>query len=308
MPLTAADVHAVMFGTVRFGHRGYDLMEVDEFLDVVQADLTALYEQLEQARSVSPGAVYGASGDGSGRMDDPAGEQASRLADAELALAAARAEVASLHSQLAELEGGLPDGRHSAGSLWPATTENAAALRDALDDARRVATEAHAYAETVRGEAERALAIVLGEAQQSRDDAQQARQDAQWYQQEAEQARHDAQQHREDAERAREEAERDREEAERAREEAERAREEAEQVRTHMAQDSATLERLLREWLAFAAEQHRELDRYLDAQLSIVQERSQCSAAGSAEGAPSSLVVASAGEEAADDAPDIDRG
>ncbi len=49
MPLTAAEVRAMTFATTRF-HLGYDMDEVDEFLDVVEADVAQFADELQRSR------------------------------------------------------------------------------------------------------------------------------------------------------------------------------------------------------------------------------------------------------------------
>ncbi|MGH9095756.1 MAG: DivIVA domain-containing protein, partial [Acidimicrobiales bacterium] len=45
MPLTPADVHNVAFKKPPIGKRGYDEDEVDEFLDMVETELSRLIEE-----------------------------------------------------------------------------------------------------------------------------------------------------------------------------------------------------------------------------------------------------------------------
>ncbi len=52
MPLTPADVRAKQFAATRV-RSGYDVDEVDVFLDVVEADIAALSGDLQQARDES---------------------------------------------------------------------------------------------------------------------------------------------------------------------------------------------------------------------------------------------------------------
>ena len=49
MTLTAADVRATTFATTRM-HLGYNMDEVDEFLDIVEADIAQLTDQLQRSR------------------------------------------------------------------------------------------------------------------------------------------------------------------------------------------------------------------------------------------------------------------
>ena len=49
MTLTAADVRATTFATTRM-HLGYNMDEVDEFLDIVEADIAQLTDELQRSR------------------------------------------------------------------------------------------------------------------------------------------------------------------------------------------------------------------------------------------------------------------
>lgn len=49
MPLTAADVRAATFGTTRL-RTGYDMDEVDAFLDIIEADVAQYSDELQRAR------------------------------------------------------------------------------------------------------------------------------------------------------------------------------------------------------------------------------------------------------------------
>ncbi len=52
MPLTPSEVRATQFATTRI-RSGYDVDEVDAFLDIVEADIAALSRNLQQARDES---------------------------------------------------------------------------------------------------------------------------------------------------------------------------------------------------------------------------------------------------------------
>ena len=49
MTLTAADVRATTFATTRM-HLGYNMDEVDEFLDIVEADIAQFTDELQRSR------------------------------------------------------------------------------------------------------------------------------------------------------------------------------------------------------------------------------------------------------------------
>ena len=82
MPLTPADVRAKQFAATRV-RSGYDVDEVDAFLDVVEADIAALSGDLQQAR------------DESAVLRSQHSQLQSRLRSAELDLAAARERASS---------------------------------------------------------------------------------------------------------------------------------------------------------------------------------------------------------------------
>jgi len=60
MPLTSADVRAVQFATTRM-RMGYDMDEVDAFLDIIEADVAQYADDLQRARDGE--AVLRAQGD-----------------------------------------------------------------------------------------------------------------------------------------------------------------------------------------------------------------------------------------------------
>lgn len=76
MPLTPAEVRATQFATTRI-RSGYDVNEVDAFLDIVEADIAALSGDLQRAR------------DESAVLRTQYSQLQSRLRSAELDLAAA---------------------------------------------------------------------------------------------------------------------------------------------------------------------------------------------------------------------------
>lgn len=82
MPLTPAEVRATQFATTRV-RSGYDVDEVDAFLDIVEADIAALSGDLQQAR------------DESAVLRTQYSQLQSRLRSAELDLAAARERASS---------------------------------------------------------------------------------------------------------------------------------------------------------------------------------------------------------------------
>jgi len=82
MPLTPAEVRAMQFATTRV-RSGYDVDEVDAFLDIVEGDIAALSGDLQRAR------------DESAVLRTQYSQLQSRLRSAELDLAAARERASS---------------------------------------------------------------------------------------------------------------------------------------------------------------------------------------------------------------------
>lgn len=84
MPLTAAEVRATKFSTTRL-RSGYDMDEVDAFLDIIEADVTQYADELQRARDGE--AVLRTQCD---QLQSRLTVAEARLADAEVALARAR--------------------------------------------------------------------------------------------------------------------------------------------------------------------------------------------------------------------------
>lgn len=176
MTLTAADVHAVTFATVRFGQRGYDLEEVDKFLETVQHDLATLHEQVELANTKSPSTAGSSTGaSSSDASDERLRQMAARLMQSENALTVARADADALRRKMAQAEEAPDIGKHSADAVWPGAAEQISDLEAALAEARQEATMARVYAERVRAEAEHAVARARMDARRVRDEAEQMR-------------------------------------------------------------------------------------------------------------------------------------
>ena len=83
MPLTAADVRATKFSTTRM-RAGYDMDEVDAFLDIIEADVAHYADELQRAR------------DGEAVLRTQCDQLQSRMNVAEQKLAEAEAEAAAL--------------------------------------------------------------------------------------------------------------------------------------------------------------------------------------------------------------------
>ena len=98
MPLTAAEVRATTFATTRF-HLGYDMDEVDEFLDIVEADVAQFADELQRSRDGE--AVLRAQCD---QLQLRVGVAEQKLADAERELIELRARVAAIPADVGPVE------------------------------------------------------------------------------------------------------------------------------------------------------------------------------------------------------------
>lgn len=85
MPLTAAEVRATQFTTTRL-RSGYDMDEVDAFLDIVEADVAQYADELQRSR------------DGEAVLRTQCDQLQVRLTTAEQRLADAEREVAALRA------------------------------------------------------------------------------------------------------------------------------------------------------------------------------------------------------------------
>lgn len=83
MPLTAADVRATKFSTTRM-HAGYDMDEVDSFLDIIEADVAQYADELQRSR------------DGEAVLRTQCDQLQARMNLAEQRLAEAQAELAEV--------------------------------------------------------------------------------------------------------------------------------------------------------------------------------------------------------------------
>ena len=84
MPLTAADVRATKFSTTRM-RSGYDMDEVDAFLDIVEADVAKYADDLQRSR------------DGEAVLRTQCDQLQARLTATEQRLEDAQAELADVH-------------------------------------------------------------------------------------------------------------------------------------------------------------------------------------------------------------------
>jgi DivIVA domain-containing protein len=82
MPLTAAEVRATQFSTTRM-RGGYDMDEVDAFLDIIEADVSQYADELQRSR------------DGEAVLRTQCDQLQARLTAAELRLAEAQEQLAA---------------------------------------------------------------------------------------------------------------------------------------------------------------------------------------------------------------------
>lgn len=87
MPLTAAEVRATRFGTTRV-RAGYDMEEVDAFLDVIEADVAQYTDELQRLR------------DGEAVLRTQSDQLQTRLMLAERRLLEAESELAGARSSM----------------------------------------------------------------------------------------------------------------------------------------------------------------------------------------------------------------
>lgn len=93
MPLTAADVRATTFATTRL-HVGYNMDEVDEFLDIIEADVAQFTDDLQRSR------------DGEAVLRAQCDQLQVRVSVAERKVAELEAELAAVSTGLTSSEGG----------------------------------------------------------------------------------------------------------------------------------------------------------------------------------------------------------
>lgn len=85
MPLTAAEVRATQFSTTRM-RAGYDMDEVDAFLDIIEADVAQYADELQRSR------------DGEAVLRTQCDQIQARLTVAEQRLAEAEQQLAAAHA------------------------------------------------------------------------------------------------------------------------------------------------------------------------------------------------------------------
>jgi DivIVA domain-containing protein len=122
MALTPADVRSVQFSTTRM-KSGYDMDEVDAFLDRVEAELGALISQAQAARDSE--AVLRAQCD---QLVGRVSELERRLAEAS-SMSAARPVLAPVSAEIGQ---GSDSARHAADQIVSAARAEAASIRARL--------------------------------------------------------------------------------------------------------------------------------------------------------------------------------
>jgi DivIVA domain-containing protein len=142
MPLTPEDVHEKTFTPVRL-REGYDMGEVDQFLDEVEAELIRLRQENEELR---------------GKLETAGGSAPSRTAassqpgPATAPQAATAAEAAKSAPAVAPVQT-VPQAATAAARLLEIATNNADQLvNEAKEDADKIIGEAHAKAERLETE------------------------------------------------------------------------------------------------------------------------------------------------------------
>ena len=141
MPLTPEDVSNKRFTPVRL-REGYDMGEVDQFLDEVEAELARLTKENEDLRS-KVSAAQGAS---------ETTEQAPEAPKPEQAAAAPAAAAATAHAETIKVET-VPQASKAAARLLEIATRNADELvADAKNQADKIVGEARTKAERLEAE------------------------------------------------------------------------------------------------------------------------------------------------------------
>lgn len=142
MPLTPEDVHQKTFTPVRL-REGYDMGEVDQFLDEVEVELTRLHEDNDDLRSKLAAATSGttpaAGADQTSKDDSNSDREATPTPQPTAALPAVRT---------------VPEASGAAARLLEIAAQNADQLvNEAHDEADKVIGEARTKAERLHSEA-----------------------------------------------------------------------------------------------------------------------------------------------------------
>ncbi len=147
MPLTAAEVRATQFSTTRV-RAGYDMDEVDAFLDIIEADVAQSADELQRLRDGE--AVLRTQCD---QLQTRLGLAEKRLVEAESALAASSATTGPAPQVSEELSASLGDSPEAADVL-------AVAQRTADEIVRYAQARADSIRATVRAALDEQRAIL----------------------------------------------------------------------------------------------------------------------------------------------------
>jgi DivIVA domain-containing protein len=155
MPLTPEDVSNKRFTPVRL-REGYDMGEVDQFLDEVEAELARLTKENDDLRSkLSAAQTGGASSfqDNPPTAQTPAVQERAPEPEPEPAPPTPAAQPAAASPQMIRVET-VPEASNAAARLLEIATRNADELVDgAKDDADKIIGEARTKAERLESEA-----------------------------------------------------------------------------------------------------------------------------------------------------------
>ncbi len=155
MPLTAAEVRVTKFSTTRM-RSGYDMDEVDAFLDIVEADVAQYADELQRSRDGE--AVLRTQCD---QLQVRLGMAEQRLADTQAELAEAQAARAAQPEPVAVVEPELTPADAEAIAADPeASSVLAIAQRQADEIVRHAQAKADGIRTSVRGMLNEQLAAV----------------------------------------------------------------------------------------------------------------------------------------------------
>lgn len=151
MPLNPADVRAVQFGTTRL-KAGYDMDEVDAFLDIIEADIAQYADELQRSR-------------------DSEAVLRTQLEQVQARLLVAERRIADLHDETARIQAVAAEPPTAVTAELQDLLTGQPEAADVLGTAQRTAEEivrrAQARAEAVRA----AMRLVLQEQLAALDDA-----------------------------------------------------------------------------------------------------------------------------------------
>lgn len=150
MPLNPVDVRAVQFGTTRL-KAGYDMDEVDAFLDIIEADIAQYADELQRSR-------------------DSEAVLRTQLEQVQARLLVAERRIADLHDETARIQAVASEPPTAVTAelqdLLSGQPEAAAVLGTAQRTADEIVRQAQARAEAVRA----AMRLVLQEQLAALDD------------------------------------------------------------------------------------------------------------------------------------------